>query len=130
MAKKVVLISYLQSNKKYVITEQHPERHVAFLREQFLVNLKKTNATASATVTLQRFDPVFDCLVDLEDDDEVHDKDRLTAVVSTVSSEETKVRLIIIDNNNSGEIKCYYIMQICEVGHFVQRARGIEPPSI
>ena len=98
-----------------MITEQHPERHVAFLREQFLVNLKKTNATASATVTLQRFDPVFDCLVDLEDDDEVHDKDRLTAVVSTVSSEETKVRLI---------------MQICEVGHFVQRARGIEPPSI
>ena len=79
-----------------MITEPQPEGDVAFLREQFLVNLKKTNATASATVTLQRFDPDFDCLVDIEDDDEVYDKDRLTAVVSTVSSEETKVRLIII----------------------------------
>ena len=92
--KKVILISYLQSNKKYMITEPQPEGDVAFLREQFLVNLKKTNATASATVTLQRFEPDFDCLVD--HDDEVYDKDRLTAVVSTVSSEETKVRLIII----------------------------------
>ena len=77
MSKKAVLISYLAHNVVFNIAVHNPEGDVAILRGKFL--LKFTDQT---NVIFQRYDAVWDCDVDLNDDDEVHDKDRLKAIVS------------------------------------------------
>ena len=81
----------------FKIAVDNPEGDVAILRENFLLRF-----TDQLNVTFQRYDAEWDCDVDLNDDDEVYDKDRLKAIVSPAQVSELKLNVI---------------MHVCEVDH-------------
>lgn len=59
-----------------------------YLRREFLVQFK-FEANVKLDVTFQRFDSDWNEFVDLEDADEICDKDKLKAVVTPILAQET-----------------------------------------
>ena len=90
MSKKTVFISYLAHNVVFKIAVDNPEGDVAILRAKFLLKF-----TDQINVTFQRYDAEWGCDEDLNDDDEVYDKDRLKAIVSPAQVSELKLNEIM-----------------------------------
>ena len=85
---KTVLVSYLEKNKRIKISPKQSESDLEYLRSEFLVQFK-FEANIKLDVTFQRFDSDWNDFVDLEDTDEICDKDKLKAVVTPILAQET-----------------------------------------
>ena len=85
---KTVLVSYLEKNKRMIISPEESESELDYLRREFLV-LFKFEANVKLDVTFQKFDSDWNEFVDSEDTDEICDKDKLKAVVTPILTQET-----------------------------------------
>ena len=85
---KTVLVSYLEKNKRIKIPPEQSESDLDYLRREFLVQFK-FEANVNLDVTFQRFDSDWNEFVDLEEADEICDKDKLKAVVTPILAQET-----------------------------------------
>lgn len=83
---KVVLISYLERNKKVTIPGESTVGDLEYLREEFLKNFN-FDRNVKLQITFQQFDPEWNEYVDLEDDAVVCNKDKLKVVVTPCLSD-------------------------------------------
>ena len=92
MAKKSVLVTYLERKKVFHLEETAPEGtgDIASLKKQFIVQFK-FESHVKLDITFQRYVKKWDSLVDLDEDDEVDDGDRLNAVVTPILTDSTPV---------------------------------------
>ena len=88
MNKKSVLVSYLEKNKVFKLEENPAGGDVASLKKEFIIQFK-FEPNVRLDITFQRFDPDWDCFVDLDEDAEIHHKDQLKAVVTPLLVQET-----------------------------------------
>ena len=88
MAKKSVLITYNERKKVFQLYETQGKRDIASLKKDFILQFK-FESNVQLDITFQRFDKDWDCFVDLDDDAEIHDKDRLNAVVTPILANST-----------------------------------------
>ena len=98
---KVVLLSYLERNKKLSIPEEKGQSDVEYLRREFIHNFE-FEKNVKLQITFQQFEPEWSEYVDLEEDAVVGYKDKLEVIViprlsdsstSTLSSVVTTVPL-------------------------------------
>ena len=79
MSKRTVLASYEGRNKLLTLPRQTPlEGDLAYLKQQFFRAFAVSSEFNEAT--FQRYNSTWDTNLDLEEDDEISDKDRLTVV--------------------------------------------------
>ena len=88
MAKKSVLITYNERKKVFQLYETQGKSDIASLKKDFILQFK-FESNVQLDITFQRFDKDWDCFVDLDDDAEIHDKDRLNAVVTPILANST-----------------------------------------
>ena len=81
MAKRV-LLSYLERNKIVDIPERKEENDVQYMKNEFLNIFNLIDDVTVDDVFFQKFDEEWDAFIDLEDDDELNDKDKVKAVVT------------------------------------------------
>ena len=91
-----VLVSYLERNKKITIPEFSGDSDIKYLRKEFRANFDY-GKNVRLQITFQRYDPEWEEFVDLDEDGEVHHKDKLKAVVSPILSDSS------VQNTNSEE---------------------------
>jgi len=82
MAMKQVLVSYGERKKVVKIPLDKPESDLDCITKA----CHKDFGITESNMTFQRFDPTWDEYVDLEEDSEVHDKDKLKLVVMSLST--------------------------------------------
>ena len=70
-----------------IISPEESESELDYLRREFLV-LFKFEANVKLDLTFQRFDSDWNEFVDLEDADEICDKDKLKVVVTPIFAQE------------------------------------------
>lgn len=89
MSSKVVLVSYMERNKKFTIPASKEQSDVEFLKKEFFTAFG-IRRTQDHTVTLQSFDDEFGEFVDTKDDALFVNKTKLKAILvrqsETVSS--------------------------------------------
>ena len=78
---KVVLVSYLERNKKISIPEHKSEGDVEYLRREFLKSFY-SEKNVKLHITFQHFDPEWEEYVDLDEDTVVPHKKKLKAIVT------------------------------------------------
>ena len=107
-AKKEVLVSYLERNKVVSIPVSESADELSYLKE--FNNIFSFGSNVNLLVTFQKFDKDWGEYIDLETPAVLSDKDKLKAVVtpllvdstpvqSSLSSVDTEVSIIIINNN-------------------------------
>ena len=85
--KTKTLVSYLEKNKRMIISPEESESELDYLRREFLV-LFKFEANVKLDLMFQGFDSDWNEFVDLEDADEICDKDKLKVVVTPILAQE------------------------------------------
>ena len=86
MDSKTVLLKYKESRKKIVIPAEKGISDMAFVESSFR-KLFKFEGQVNLTISFQRFDMDFQELVDLEENEELQDMEKLNVVVtSTVTT--------------------------------------------
>lgn len=88
---RIVLLSYLERNKRISIPEVKIEGDVTYLKGEFLKNFNFSK-NVKLTITFQIFDPEWDEYVDLEEDSIINHKDKLKVVVSPCLTDPTSSR--------------------------------------
>lgn len=76
---KSVLVTHLERKVVFRIPKKKLISDMTFLVKEFK---KKFHCDATTEITFQRFDVEWDQLIDLEENDVIHDKDKLTVVIS------------------------------------------------
>ena len=84
---KTVLLSYLEKNKRIVIPSEKPETDLRYLNNQFIAQFN-FDSNVKLDITFQRFESDWNEYIDLEDTDEVNDKDKLKVVVTPLLDKE------------------------------------------
>ena len=78
---KTVLVSYLEKKKRITIPSENSESDLDYLKREFLTQFK-FEPNVKLDITLQKFYADWpNDYVDLEDTDEIEDRDKLKAVV-------------------------------------------------
>lgn len=77
---KSVLVNHLERKVVFQIPQEKDISDVKFLIMKFQ---KKFNLKSNMQVIFQRFDAEWEQLVDLEEDDLIDDKDKLTAIITS-----------------------------------------------
>lgn len=72
---------YQESKKKVVIPKEKATSDIEFLQASFRALFKFQNQV-NLDIAFQRFDQAFCEYVDLEDDEELHDREKLKVVVT------------------------------------------------
>ena len=82
MESKTILLKYQENRKKVVISPKEGTKELAFLESVFrkLLNFEQVNVA----ISFQRYDPDFEEFVDLEEDDELRNMEKLNVVVTPV----------------------------------------------
>ena len=85
----------MEKNKVFKLEENSVGGDVASLKREFIIQFK-FEQNVRLDITFQRFDPKWDCFVDLDKDAEIRHKDQLNAIVTplleTPCPSEAKVR--------------------------------------
>ena len=85
---KTVLVSYLEKKKRMVIPPEKSESDFEYLKCEFLTQFK-FEQNVKLNITFQKFYTEWpNDYVDLEDTDEIEDKDKLKAVVIPILTQE------------------------------------------
>ena len=92
-AAKTVLLSYLEKNKRIVIPSEKSESDLRYLNNQFIAHFN-FESNVKLDITFQRFESEWNEYIDLEDTDEINDKDKLKVVVTPLLGGETPTRCI------------------------------------
>lgn len=86
---KTVLVSYLEKKKRITIPSEKSESDLEYLKREFLTKFK-FESNVKLDITLQKFYADWpNDYVDLEDTDEIEDRDKLKAVVVPILTQET-----------------------------------------
>lgn len=96
MAKKSVLVTYLERNKVFHLDDPAPTEgtgDIALLKKQFIVQFK-FESNVELDITFQRYQKKWDLFVDLDENDEVFDGDRLNAIVTPILARSTPEALM------------------------------------
>lgn len=86
---KMVLVSYLDRNKVISIPADIEEGSVKYVIQELKKSFNLENS-GNMVVVLQRYDPLWEMNIDLEEDDLLANKDKLKVVMIPVSHEASK----------------------------------------
>lgn len=87
-APKTVLLSYLEKNKRIVISGEKSESDLRYLNNQFIAQFN-FSSNVKLDITFQRFESEWNEYIDLEETDKINDKDKLKVVVTPLLGGET-----------------------------------------
>ena len=97
MAKRV-LLSYLERNKIVNIPERKEENDVQYMKNEFL-NIFNLIDDVTVDVSFQKFDNEWGAFIDLEDGDELNNKDKVKAVVTRTLNMQSPKRIDSMDTS-------------------------------
>eukprot|EP00731_Ephydatia_muelleri_P000801 Em0001g801a len=100
MSSKVVLVSYMERNKKFTIPASKEQSDVEFLKKEFFTAFG-IRRTQDHTVTLQSFDDEFGEFVDTKDDALFVNKTKLKAILVRQSETNSKLWDAEIESSRS-----------------------------
>ena len=83
MDSKTVLLVYQENRKKVLIPKEKATSDLKFLESSFRT-LFKFEKQVNLVISFQRFDKAFNEFVDLDDDEELRDLEKLSVVVTPV----------------------------------------------
>ena len=75
-----VLVTYLERNQVFSLSEKSTKGYLQDLKSQVSSYFKIAD---NRIIIIQRFDSEWDSFVDLDDDTDLHDRDKLKVVVTT-----------------------------------------------
>ena len=99
MAYKTILLKYQENRKKVLVPKEKSATDLAFIGSSFRL-LFKFQDQVNLDISFQRFDEAFGELVDLEEDEELKDLEKLNVVVTPLLVTPPAVSLTCLYHSN------------------------------
>ena len=87
MGTKIMLVSYLERNKKFTLPVEKELSDVEYLKKEFLKAFALNEWSVNLVLSFQIFEKEWDELVEIKDDAVIVDKAKVRAVVMSILGE-------------------------------------------